>query len=149
MYIKNNLESYLSLNCCGKNWLLAPSGKRGDTVVIPDTEPFISDMSLQLMIKQGTVTNLDAEQAEKKMEEVQQVEEKPVMKVVSANEVKKQQTMILKCAGKTAKGTDCRSNVTVPADEYDETRPYFCGRHAKENPDDYKKIDGKWVKAAK
>lgn len=147
MYIKNNLASYLSLNVCGKNWFLAPAGKNGDTAIIPDVEPFVSDMSLQMMIKQGTVSNLDAKDAEKKFEErVVEVEEKPAMKVVSANEVKKQQSVIVKCAGKTAKGTDCRNNVTIPALEYDGTRAYFCGRHSNENPDDYVKVDGKWEK---
>lgn len=73
------------------------------------------------------------------------VKRKP-MRVVQADESKTPETKFVRCAATKANGERCTSTISVPVDEYDADRPYFCGRHKGQKAADYEKTETGWRK---
>lgn len=152
MFIQNKTENYQSFTVGGSNIFLAPDGDPKDTTAIDDS--LIDDPILQLLLNRGTLVRVDVEKAVERQEEIkaQQEEEeaqKEEIKVVQVNDTKESDVRLVRCAAIKANGQHCSYNVQVPFYEYDSDTPYFCGRHKKEDPEDYEKVDGEWVKKVK
>ena len=145
-------KSFQNFNIDGKHFSLPPYGDPRDTTEISDE--YADDQVIRYLVNIGSIEIVGQDVAEQKHEEVvaeqKAVEEaKPEVKVVSANENKENDVRLIKCAATKANGDPCNANVQVPYLEYDETVPYFCGRHKKEVAEDYERVDGKWVKLVK
>ena len=149
MFIKNMTDNYQSFTVNGSNLFLAPQGDRRDTVALDDE--WRDDVILQRLLASGTLAEVGAEEAIERQEQIreeiaEEQAQKEEIKVVTVNDTKENDIRLVKCAAVKANGQHCTYNVQVPFHEYDSDKPYFCGRHKKEDPDKYEKVDGEWVR---
>lgn len=68
------------------------------------------------------------------------------MRVVQADEAKTPEIKFVQCAATKANGERCTATISVPMDEYDPDKPYFCGRHKGQRAADYEKTETGWRK---
>ena len=152
MFIKNKTENWQSFSVGGKNIFLAPEGDAKDTIAIGDE--FADDPILTLLLGKDVLEKVSTEKAVERQEEIRAQKEaeeaqKEEVKVVHVNDTKENDIRLVRCAAIKANGQPCSYNVQVPFHEYDSDVPYFCSRHKKQDPADYEKIDGEWVKKVK
>lgn len=152
MFIKNKTENWQSFSVAGNNIFLAPAGDAKDTIALNDD--LSDDPILQLLLGRGALEIVQEEVAVERQQEIQAQKEEekaqePEIKVVVVNDTKENDIRLVRCAAVKANGQPCTFNVQVPFHEYDSDRPYFCGRHRKEDPEAYEKVDGEWVKKEK
>lgn len=140
MYIRNLTDSYQAFNHDGRRYELAPKMTNGcDMFITDDFKPSIRELLERKAIE-------IVKEKPEKIEPPKPPKEK--MKVVPADQNVTNQTRLVPCNAIKADGTQCNVNVPVPIEEYDPEKPYFCNRHKRQNPDDYTKVEGKWVKKA-
>lgn len=133
MFLKNLTNTYqnFSYNNGANHKQIGP----GETVTIVNATE--EDETIKTLIAQGKVEVVDAPKKKKvaipnvEVIDVAEDDEEEVMTVVHCPAVKKN-------------GEVCNAVVSVA--NGDEDKIHFCGRHKKENPNDYEKVDGKWVK---
>lgn len=147
MFIRNRTGSYQGFRLNNKPVKLGPYG----VTAISDLQA--SDDTLQLLLARNVVEKISQKEAQKEFEEVtakaEEKAEKTKLDVVVREETNKNSVMMAQCCAKQKNGETCAANVSVPVSEYDSDKPYFCGRHKAENPEDYEKVNGGWVKKAK
>lgn len=138
MYIRNLTESYQAFNHDGRRYELAPTNTNGCDMFIDESfQP-----SIRALLERKVI-----EVVEERPEPIEPPKPKrEPMKVVKADQQVTNQTRLVPCNAIKADGTQCNVNVSVPMDEYDPERPYFCNRHKKQKPENYTKVEGKWVK---
>ena len=138
MYIRNLTNSYQAFVHDGRRYELAPAMTNGCDMFI--TDDFKN--SIRQLLERKAI-----EIVEEKPAEIEPPKPKhEPMKVVKADQQITNQTRLVPCNAIKADGNQCNVNVSVPMDEYDPERPYFCNRHKKQRPEDYTKVEGKWVK---
>lgn len=145
MFLENLKESYLSVNIAGKDVTFNPAGSNGSTVSVNDE--YENDDNLRTLIERGWVRKQGKDDGVKAMaaqKDAAAEEAKPKTRLVAQGESVEHKTVAVQCAAVTVKGTRCSRHVSVPASEYDKTAPYFCSRHANEDPGDYERVDGTW-----
>ena len=148
MFIKNKTKTYQSFMLRGKSFKLAPFG----TATVTDDE--YADGVMKLLLSRKVVEVIDDEAGieqlnEEKAEAEAKVEESKIPVGESLEEAaKKEVATMVQCSAHNKNGNRCASRIKVDADEFDSDRPYFCGKHSGENPDDYEKIDGVFIKKA-
>lgn len=147
MFIKNKTGSYQGFRLNDKPVKLDPYG----VTAISDLQA--SDDTLQLLLARGVIEKVSKSAAQKQFdEEAAKAEEKAEEKrleVAVHEETNKNSVMMAQCCAKFKNGEPCGANVSVPVSEYDSDKPYFCGRHKGEDPEEYEKVGGAWVKKAK
>ena len=148
MYIQNTTNRYRCFQVGAYRYNLSPAGQRGCTASVPDNAA--DDPSFRALLDSGKLAVVGGHEVARKVEEeardaVREAQESK-MQVVDYRRNTTVKNVVVKCAGTTKAGSRCACNVTVPVDEYDETRPYFCPRHRNEDPANFSKVGGEWVR---
>lgn len=148
MFIKNKTKTWQSFILNGKSFRMQPFG----TLQVSDKE--FEDGVMKLLLSRDVVEVLDDEAGVEEInEEAKKAEEKaeeskiPVSESLDEKATTEVATMV-QCSASNKNGNRCNSKVKVNAEDFDSDRPYFCGRHKNEDPEDYEKIDGVFVKKA-
>lgn len=146
MFVKNKLSTYLNIKLAGRSVGFPPGG----IGVISDEQA--EDDYFHILVERGWIEEAQSrqmsEQIDKEQEKKKEKSEKKIP--VQKHEDKVTDgTIVAKCAARYKNGRVCEANVNVPQGEFDSDTPYFCRRHAAENPADYEKVDGAWEKKRK
>ena len=149
MFIKNKTKTWQSFMLGDDSFRMEPFG----TIQIPDKNS--DDGVLKLLLSRDVVEILDEDKGveiinEKVAEEEAKAQENKIEVIGSTEEkAKTELATMVQCSAHNKNGNRCSSKVRVSAAEFDSDRPYFCGKHKNENPEDYEKIDGIFVKKDK
>lgn len=141
MKIRNLLHNYCSVTIGKSRKLLSPAGQPGDGWEVEDS----FEDAVKKYVRLGMVEVVGDEV------NVETIAPKPPrmeVKVVDTAANTTREAIVAHCAAAKRDGNPCGTNVSVPVDEYDADKPYFCKRHKNESADDYEKVDGVWHKKA-
>lgn len=146
MFIKNKTKTWQSFMLGDKSFRMQPFG----TIQIDDSD--FEDGVMKLLLSRDVVEVVDDEKGiEEVNEEAKKAEAKaeenkiPVSESLDSKSKTEVATMV-QCSAHNKNGNRCNSKVKVNTEDFDPDKPYFCGRHANENPAEYEKIDGVFVK---
>lgn len=138
MFIRNTTDSYQSFRLNDSPISMKPHG----TTMITDEQA--KDDVFQLLLSRGVVEKCDMEDA--KEEPKPEPKPRKQVEVKRQDEQQKDSAVVVKCAATLKNGNPCGGTINVQLAEYDEETPYFCKRHKAEQPRDYEKHEGAWVK---
>lgn len=146
MFAKNVTQSIQSFKVGDRPFMVDP----GQTIQLTDTQA--KDETIKILLASGRLEEVGARKATKEIlqaeEEKKQAKEEKKIAVDTVNSEKDKTDVahVVQCSAAKADGSRCNSQISIPAKDFDPEKPYFCGRHKNENPDDYQKEDGVFVK---
>lgn len=143
-YVENTSRFNQQFRAAGTKFLVKPE----QTVSMTEAE--FDDHPVQFLLARGILKEVGADEGMANVvaqaEAVQAKADEGKLEVNKAGENTVKQVMMAQCAATKRNGERCGNNVSVKMDEYSEDVPYFCGTHRNENPAEYEKKDGSWVK---